>query len=105
MSDSTTIDWIDAPLADAGVFVADDVDGWHYRSYTELAEVSAGSAGAARERYEDNACIVMPPGHRCVAAMYAVWLRSHGNADRTWTFGSDATYVRRSARYCGAPTT
>ena len=100
MSDSTStmpIDWIDAPLADAGVFVADDVDGWHYRSYTELAEVSCRIGGALRAnglRARDNACIVMPSGHRCVAAMYAVWLCGATVTQiAPPTFGSDATYV------------
>ena len=59
------IDWIDAPLADAGVFVADDGDGWHYRSYTELAGLARRIGGALRAnglRAGDNACIVMPWG-------------------------------------------
>ena len=109
-SDSTStmpIDWIDAPLADAGVFVADDVDGWHYRSYTELARVSCRIGGALRAnglRVGDNACIVMPSGHRCVAAMYAVWLCGATVTQiAPPTFGDDATYIERSARYCGAP--
>ena len=99
-SDSTStmpIDWIDAPLADAGVFVADDVDGWHYLSYTELARVSCRIGGALRTnglRPGDNACIVMPTGHRCVAAMYAVWLCGATVTQiAPPTFGNDATYI------------
>ena len=100
MSDSTStmpIDWIGAPLADAGVFVADDVDGWHYRSYTELAGASCRIGGALRAnglRARDNACIVMPSGHRCVAAMYAVWLCGATVTQiAPPTFGNDATYI------------
>jgi acyl-CoA synthetase (AMP-forming)/AMP-acid ligase II len=99
-SDSTStmpIDWIDAPFADTGVFVADEVDGWHYLSYTELARVSRRIGGALRAnglRAGGNACIVMPTGHLCVAAIYAVWL-----CGATVTliappaFGEDAAYV------------
>ena len=99
-SDSTStmpIDWIDAPLADAGVFVADDLDGWHYRSYTELAGLARRIGGALRAnglRTGDNACIVMPSGHRCVAAMYAVWLCGATVTQiAPPTFGSDATCI------------
>ena len=99
-SDSTSnmaIDWIDAPLADAGVFVADEVDGWHYLSYTELARVSRRVGGALRAnalRAGSNACLVMPTGHHCVAAIYAVWL-----CGATVTliappgFGEDGAYI------------
>ncbi|KRE25317.1 hypothetical protein ASG82_17180 [Mycobacterium sp. Soil538] len=91
------IDWIDAPLSDAGVFVADDVDGWQYLSYTELAGVSRRIGGALRAnglRARDNVCIVMPSGHRCVAAMYAVWLCGATVTQiAPPTFGNDAVSV------------
>ncbi|MFG1933893.1 AMP-binding protein [Mycobacterium sp. NPDC048908] len=91
------IDWIDAPLADAGVFVADDVDGWHYRSYTELARISRRIGGALRANglpARGNACIVMPSGHRSVAAMYAVWLCGATVTQiAPPTFGKDSTCI------------
>ena len=85
------------PLADAGVFVADDLDGWHYRSYSELAGLAYRIGGALRAnglRTGGNACIVMPSGHRCVAAMYAVWLCGATVTQiAPPTFGSDATCI------------
>jgi len=71
------IDWIDSPSTDAGLCVADEVDGWHYMSYSDFAELSRRIGGALRAhglRAGDNACIVAPTGHHCVAAIYAVWL-------------------------------
>lgn len=95
------IDWIDAPSADAGLFVADDVDGWHYRSYTELARESRRIGGALRANglhVGDNACILMPSGHRCVVAMYAVWLCGATVTQiAPPTFGDDAAYIERTS--------
>ena len=77
LDSAAPIDWIDSPSTDAGLFVADDVDGWHYMSYADFAELSRRIGGALRAhglRAGDNACIVAPTGHHCVAAIYAVWL-------------------------------
>lgn len=82
-SESTTADdravvrgWLVNPAADTGIHLADEDDGWRFRSYTELAELTWSVADELRRRGLDGAagaCVVMPTGFPCVAAFYAVW--------------------------------
>ncbi|WP_024803269.1 AMP-binding protein [Nocardia sp. BMG51109] len=68
--------WLAHPSDDTGIYLADEADGWEYRSYRELADAAwamtprlraAGLGGG------DGACVIMPTGFPCVAAFYAVW--------------------------------
>jgi acyl-CoA synthetase (AMP-forming)/AMP-acid ligase II len=97
LDSSVPIDWIDSPSTDTGLFVADEVDGWQYVSYADLAALSRRMGGALRAHglsAGDNACIVMPTGHHCVAAIYAVWLcGATVTLIAPPTFGEDAAYV------------
>ncbi|MFC8043879.1 AMP-binding protein [Nocardia sp. NPDC057353] len=68
--------WLAAPAADAGVYFAEEGDGWEYRSYAELAELSWSIAALMRERGLPGGagvCVIMPTGFPCAAAFYAVW--------------------------------
>ncbi|GAB2530513.1 AMP-binding protein [Nocardia heshunensis] len=68
--------WLLVPSADTGIHLADEADGWEYRSYRELAEqvwsisalLRAGGLSSG-----DGACVIMPTGFPCFAAFYAVW--------------------------------
>ncbi|MFE3188353.1 AMP-binding protein [Nocardia sp. NPDC059240] len=68
--------WLLTPSADTGIHLADEADGWEYRSYAELAEqvwsitalLRAGGLSSG-----DGACVIMPTGFPCFAAFYAVW--------------------------------
>lgn len=69
-------DWLVDPARDTGIHLADDADGWEYRSYAEIAEQSWAIAARMRERgfgAGDGACVLMPTGFPCFAAFYAVW--------------------------------
>ena len=88
-SDSTStmaIDWIDAPLVDAGVFVADEVDGWHDRSYTRTRQsIVPYRRGAARERFAREGQRLHRDALRAPirrSNVRGLVVRSHGNADR-----------------------
>ncbi|WP_280382826.1 AMP-binding protein [Nocardia wallacei] len=68
--------WLADPAEDTGIHLADEDDGWEFRSYREVAELAwavaarlrgAGLVGGA------GACVIMPTGFPCVAAFYAVW--------------------------------
>ncbi|MFC3962359.1 AMP-binding protein [Nocardia jiangsuensis] len=68
--------WLAAPATDAGVYFAEEGDGWEYRSYAELAELSWSIAALMRERGLPGGagvCVIMPTGFPCAAAFYAVW--------------------------------
>ncbi|MFF0495843.1 AMP-binding protein [Nocardia aobensis] len=70
--------WLVNPATTTGIHLADEADGWQFRSYAELAELTWSVAGRLRERGlgggdEAGVCVVMPTGFPCVAAFYAVW--------------------------------
>ncbi len=71
--------WLVNPATGTGIHLADEEDGWQFRSYGELAELTWSVAGRLRERglgtdaADAGACVVMPTGFPCVAAFYAVW--------------------------------
>ncbi|WP_258562264.1 AMP-binding protein [Nocardia africana] len=70
--------WLVDPATATGIHLADEEDGWQFRSYAELAELTWSVAGRLRERGlgggdEAGVCVVMPTGFPCVAAFYAVW--------------------------------
>src|SRR5262245_61961410 len=68
--------WLADPARDAGIHLADEADGWEYRSYHDLAELSWSIAARMREHgmgSGDGACVIMPTGFHCAAAFYAVW--------------------------------
>ncbi len=68
--------WLVDPARDAGIHLADEADGWEYRSYHELAELTWSIAARMREHgmgSGDGACVIMPTGFPCAAAFYAVW--------------------------------
>ncbi|MEV0294031.1 AMP-binding protein [Nocardia sp. NPDC050710] len=68
--------WLSDPAQDAGIHLADEVDGWEYRSYRELADQTWSIAALMRTNglaSGDGACVIMPTGFPCVAAFYAVW--------------------------------
>ncbi|WP_227980526.1 AMP-binding protein [Nocardia spumae] len=71
--------WLAHPATGTGVHLADEEDGWQFRSYAELADLTWSVAAVLRERGlggdtgDAGACVVMPTGFPCVAAFYAVW--------------------------------
>ncbi|MEU6560282.1 AMP-binding protein [Nocardia nova] len=71
--------WLVRPATGTGIHLADEEDGWQFRSYAELADLTWSVAGRLRERglgtdaADAGACVVMPTGFPCVAAFYAVW--------------------------------
>ncbi|MEV0358345.1 AMP-binding protein [Nocardia sp. NPDC050697] len=73
---ATIRNWLAAPATDAGVYFAEEGDGWEYRSYAELADLSWSIAALMRERGLPGGagvCVIMPTGFPCAAAFYAVW--------------------------------
>ncbi|MFE1594911.1 AMP-binding protein [Nocardia sp. NPDC058705] len=69
-------DWLAHPSETAGIHLADEDDGWEYRSYRELADQTWSIAALMRVHGlgdGDGACVIMPTGFPCVAAFYAVW--------------------------------
>ncbi|WP_431949462.1 AMP-binding protein [Nocardia lijiangensis] len=69
-------DWLLRPARETGVHLADEADGWEFRSYHELAEQSWSIAVLMREHGlagGEGACVIMPTGFACTAAFYAVW--------------------------------
>ncbi|MFI6046545.1 AMP-binding protein [Nocardia sp. NPDC051321] len=69
-------DWLARPAGQAGLRLADEADGWDYRSYPELAEQTWSIAALMRQHgmgSGDGACVIMPTGFPCVATFYAVW--------------------------------
>ncbi|GAA5072794.1 AMP-binding protein [Nocardia iowensis] len=69
-------DWLAGRAGQAGIHLADEADGWEYRSYAELAEQTWSIAALMRQHgmgSGDGACVIMPTGFPCVAAFYAVW--------------------------------
>ncbi|MGO4616372.1 AMP-binding protein [Nocardia sp. 2YAB30] len=68
--------WLAEPARTTGIHLADETDGWEFRSYAELAEQTWSIAELMRARgmtSGDGACVIMPTGFPCVAAFYAVW--------------------------------
>ncbi|WP_228002264.1 AMP-binding protein [Nocardia australiensis] len=68
--------WLIDPAEDAGIYLADEADGWDYRSYRELADTTWSIAALMRAHGlggGDGACVIMPTGYPCAAAFYAVW--------------------------------
>ncbi|MBF6415184.1 AMP-binding protein [Nocardia cyriacigeorgica] len=73
---ATVRQWLVEPDAATGIHFADEADGWDYRSYAELADLTWSIAQVMREHgmgSGDGACVVMPTGFPCTAAFYAVW--------------------------------
>ncbi|WP_405161725.1 AMP-binding protein [Nocardia sp. NBC_01499] len=69
-------DWLAGPAGQAGIYLADEADGWEYRSYPELADLTWSIAALMRQHgmgSGNGACVIMPTGFPCVAAFYAVW--------------------------------
>ncbi|MBL1074559.1 AMP-binding protein [Nocardia sp. 2] len=72
----TVRDWLVDPVADAGIHLADEADGWEFRGYGEVADQAWAIAALMRARglgTGDGACVIMPTGFPCFAAFYAVW--------------------------------
>ncbi|MEU6580195.1 AMP-binding protein [Nocardia sp. NPDC046763] len=68
--------WLIEPSAGTGLYLADEADGWEYRSYRDLADQVWSIAELLRVAglgSGDGACVIMPTGFPCVAAFYAVW--------------------------------
>lgn len=68
--------WLADPTAEAGIYLADEGDGWEYRSYPEVADLSWSIAALMRENGMTGGggvCVIMPTGFPCAAAFYAVW--------------------------------
>jgi acyl-CoA synthetase (AMP-forming)/AMP-acid ligase II len=68
--------WLAEPAEDAGIHLADEGDGWSYRSYRDLADTTWSIAALMREHgmgSGDGVCVIMPTGFPCAAAFYAVW--------------------------------
>ncbi|BCK57673.1 AMP-binding protein [Nocardia wallacei] len=68
--------WLANPAADTGIHLADEADGWEFRSYRELADLAwavAARLRAAGLGDGEGACVIMPTGFPCVATFYAVW--------------------------------
>ncbi|MTE14559.1 AMP-binding protein [Nocardia sp. CT2-14] len=68
--------WLLEPSADTGLHLADEADGWEYRSYRDLADQVWSIAELLRANGlggGEGACVIMPTGFPCVAAFYAVW--------------------------------
>ena len=68
--------WLERPAADEGIHLADEADGWEFRSYAELADLTRRVATVLCERglsAGDGVCVVMPTGFPCIAAFYGVW--------------------------------
>ncbi|MFQ6396788.1 AMP-binding protein [Nocardia sp. KC 131] len=68
--------WLTEPAEDAGIHLADEGDGWSYRSYRDLADTTWSIAALMREHgmgSGDGVCVIMPTGFPCAAAFYAVW--------------------------------
>ncbi|NLG55608.1 MAG: fatty acyl-AMP ligase, partial [Rhodococcus sp.] len=73
---ATVCGWIDHPVADRGIHLADEVDGWDYCSYPDLADLTRRMATILRERGlqpGEGVCVVMPTGFTAIAAFYGVW--------------------------------
>lgn len=73
---ATVRDWLIHPADDAGIYLADEDDGWEYRGYPEIAEMTWSIAALLRAHglgSGEGACVIMPTGYPCVAAFYAVW--------------------------------
>ncbi|MGW4123423.1 AMP-binding protein [Nocardia sp. NPDC004711] len=74
--EATVRRWLIEPSAVTGLYLADEADGWEYRSYRELADQVWSIADLLRAAglgSGDGACVIMPTGFPCVAAFYAVW--------------------------------
>ncbi|WP_433680163.1 AMP-binding protein [Nocardia sp. CA-119907] len=68
--------WLAHPAQETGIYLADESDGWDYRSYADLAELTWSIAASMRAHgmgSGDGACVIMPTGFPCAAAFYAVW--------------------------------
>ncbi|WP_406272012.1 AMP-binding protein [Nocardia sp. NBC_00881] len=68
--------WLAEPTSTTGIHLADEADGWEFRSYAELADQTWSIAALMRANgmsSGDGACVIMPTGFPCVAAFYAVW--------------------------------
>ncbi|RDI44944.1 AMP-binding protein [Nocardia mexicana] len=106
MSEEHVLDWLTRPAAGKGVHLADESDGWQFRSYGELATLARGLATLLRDsgfRPGSNASIIHPTGFPAIAAIYAVWA-----AGGTVTlivppgFGDGPDYVERTAAILAA---
>ncbi|MGV9664255.1 AMP-binding protein [Nocardia niigatensis] len=74
--ESTVRRWLLEPSASTGLYLADEADGWEYRSYRDLAGQVWSIADLLRAHGlggGEGACVIMPTGFPCVAAFYAVW--------------------------------
>ncbi|WP_433561230.1 AMP-binding protein [Nocardia sp. CA-151230] len=74
--EATVRRWLIEPSAGTGLYLADEADGWEYRSYRDLADQVWSIADLLRAAglgSGDGACVIMPTGFPCVAAFYAVW--------------------------------
>ncbi|MFJ9367218.1 AMP-binding protein [Nocardia sp. NPDC101769] len=74
--EATVRRWLIEPSAGTGLYLADEADGWEYRSYRDLADQVWSIAELLRAAglgSGDGACVIMPTGFPCVAAFYAVW--------------------------------
>ncbi|MEC3955937.1 AMP-binding protein [Nocardia sp. CDC153] len=68
--------WLISPSADTGIHLADEADGWEFRSYRDLCDQVWAIAAVLWDNgfgSGDGACVIMPTGFPCVSAFYAVW--------------------------------
>ncbi|GAB2691050.1 AMP-binding protein [Nocardia thraciensis] len=68
--------WLADPADGTGIHLADEADGWEFRSYRDLADLAWAVAAQLRGAGlvgGTGACVIMPTGFPCVAAFYAVW--------------------------------
>ena len=74
---SVICDWLGKPAADTGIHMADEDDGWEFRTYRGIADEARRVADVLRAsgmRRSDGACLILPTSHLCIASIYAVWL-------------------------------
>ncbi|MFT4127478.1 MAG: DUF6001 family protein, partial [Gordonia sp. (in: high G+C Gram-positive bacteria)] len=70
--------WLADPASETGVHLAQEGDGWTFRSYADLADDAWAIGAAMAERGVaggDGVCVVLPTDLACAAAFYAVWAR------------------------------
>lgn len=75
MSDIHT-GWLTNPNPDRGVYLADELGGWNYTGYPELAAATRRMTArlvAAGVRPGDAVCVLMPTGYPILTVFYGVW--------------------------------
>lgn len=68
--------WLTNPNPNRGVYLADEVGGWTYAGYPELAAAARRMTArlvAAGVRPGDTVCVLMPTGYPILTVLYGVW--------------------------------